>query len=127
MTFRRLKQRLRERSEYVLRLAAMEDVGGRHPGRISKSALPREGAFWRYVFVPLYRRVPWSFKRKAMRALKMTAQNWPEDARRFGQPWRPPVRADQAMSEAALERPLEISGQTQRRSERAQEIPSAEH
>jgi hypothetical protein len=85
------KQRLRERSENALRLAAMEDVGRRYPGRVSKSALPEEAAFLRYVFVPLYRRLPWSFKHKAMRALKMTAQNWPEDARRFREPWRPPV------------------------------------
>jgi hypothetical protein len=120
MTVGDLKQRLRERSEYVLRLAAMNDVGGRYPGRISKSALPQEGVFWRYVFVPLYRRVPWSFKRKAMRALKMTARNWPEGARRFGKPWRPPVGTEQAVSEGSLERPLENP-------RRPREAPSAEH
>ncbi len=90
------KRRVRERSEYALRLAAMEDLGRRYPGRVSKSALPQEGAFLRYVFVPLYRRIPWSFKHKAMRALKMTAQNWPEDARRFREPWCPPVTGQRA-------------------------------
>jgi hypothetical protein len=90
MTLMELKHRLRDRSEYGLRLAAMEDVGRRYPGRVSKSALPQVGIFWRYLFVPLFRRVPWSFKRKAMRRLKMTARNWPEDARHFGEPWRPP-------------------------------------
>jgi hypothetical protein len=94
VTLAERKQRLREHSESVLRVAAMEEVGRRYPDRVAKSALPPQGAFWRYVFVPLYRRVPWSLKRKAMRALKMTAQNWPEDARRFGEPWRPPVSAD---------------------------------
>ncbi len=84
------KRRLRERSEHVLRIAAMEDVARRYPGRVAKSALPAGGPFWRHVFVPLYRRVPWELKRKAMRALRMTAQGWPEDARRFGEPWRPP-------------------------------------
>ena len=84
------KRRLREHSEYALRLAAMDDVGRRYPGMVTKSALPRENAFWRLLFVPLYRRVSWSFKRDAMRKLKMTAQGWPEDARRFGDPWRPP-------------------------------------
>jgi hypothetical protein len=84
------KQLLRERSEYYLRLAAMEDVGRRYPGSTSESALPQRGLFWRHLFVPLYRRVPWEFKRKAMRALRMTATGWPEDARRFGEPWRPP-------------------------------------
>lgn len=74
----------------------MEDVGRRYPDRVSKSALPQEAAFLRYVFVPLYRRVPWTFKHKAMRALKMTAQSWPEDARRFREPWRPPVSAEPA-------------------------------
>jgi hypothetical protein len=90
------KQRLRERSEYALRLAAMEDVGRRYPGSVSKSALPRETAFVRHVFVPLYRRVPWSFKHRAMRVLKMTAQSWPEDARRFREPWCPPPGVEPA-------------------------------
>jgi hypothetical protein len=96
MTFGELKRRLRARSEYALRLAAMDDVARRYPGRTATSALPPVGLFWRYVFVPLFRRVPWSFRRKAMRALRMTAQNWREDARQFGEPWRPPpaLRAD---------------------------------
>jgi hypothetical protein len=85
------KQRLRERSEYVLRLAAMEDLRRRYPGRTTEPALPREGAFWRHVFVPLYRRVPWSVKQRAMRTLRMTATGWPENSRRFGEPWRPPA------------------------------------
>jgi hypothetical protein len=119
MTLTDRKRRLRERSEYVLRLAAMEDVGRRYPGRVSKSALPQEGAFWRFVFVPLYRRVPWSFKRKAMRALKMTAQNWPEDARRFRDPWRPPVTDEQVAASASFQR----SGGSP---EQPREAPSAE-
>jgi hypothetical protein len=86
-----LKQRLRQRSEYSLRLAAMQDVARRYPGRTSNPALPQVGLFWRYLFVPLFRRVPWRFKRQAMRALKMTAQGWPEGVRRFRQPWRPPA------------------------------------
>ncbi len=91
MNVREIQHRLRERSEYSLRLAAMNDVARRYPGRTSKSALPQVGAFWRYLFVPLFRRVPWSFKHRAMRTLKMTARNWPQDARRFGEPWRPPA------------------------------------
>jgi hypothetical protein len=69
----------------------MEDVARRSPARTVPSVLPNAGAFWRLVFVPLYRRVPWEFKRKAMRRLRMTAQGWPEHSRRFGEPWRPPV------------------------------------
>jgi hypothetical protein len=101
MTLTERKQRLREHSEYVLRLEAMKDVGRRYPGKVTTSALPQESIFWRYVFVPLYRRVPWSFKRDAMRKLKMTAQGWPEDARQFGEPWQPPVRDRTAGQESA--------------------------
>ena len=90
--FAERKRRLRARSEHVLRVAAMEDVARRYPRRTVPSALSGEGAFWRLVFVPLYRRVPWEFKRNAMRKLKMTAQGWPEESRQFGEPWRPPAR-----------------------------------
>jgi len=86
------KRRLRARSEHVLRMAAMDDVARRYPGRTVPSALSSESPFWRFVFVPLYRRVPWEFKRNAMRRLKMTAQGWPEQSRQFGEPWRPPAR-----------------------------------
>jgi len=96
MTIAELKHRLREQSEYSLRLAAMEDVGRRYPGLATRPALPRVGLFWRYLFAPLFRRVPWSFKQRAMRTLKMTSQNWAEDARRFGEPWRPPERVAKA-------------------------------
>jgi hypothetical protein len=90
MTLIERKRRLRKHSEHVLRLAAMDDIARRYPGMVTKSALPRENAFWRLLFVPLYRRVPWSFKRGAMRRLKMTAQGWPDQPRTFGAPWRPP-------------------------------------
>jgi hypothetical protein len=99
MTFAEMQRRLRLRSEYSLRLAAMKDVGRRYPNRVSKSALPPVGIFWRWLFVPLFRRVPWSFKAKAMRQLKMTARGWPEDARTFGEPWRPPAIESEAVRE----------------------------
>jgi hypothetical protein len=82
--------RLRERSEYFLRLAAMEDQRRRNPGATTEPALARGGLFWRFVFVPLYRRVPWHHKARAMRALRMTASGWPEGRKPFGEPWRPP-------------------------------------
>jgi hypothetical protein len=99
-----LKQRVREHSELALRIVAMEDVGRRYPGRVTTSALPRQNAFLRLVFVPLYRRVPWSYKHKAMHALKMTTQNWPEDARHFGEPWRPPAGTGAVPPEAPAAR-----------------------
>jgi hypothetical protein len=89
--FAEQKRRLRARSEHVLRMAAMEDVARRYPRRTVPSALANEGPFWRLVFVPLYRRVPWELKRDAMGKLKMTAQGWPEQPRQFGEPWRPPA------------------------------------
>jgi hypothetical protein len=84
------KQQLRERSEYFLRLAAMEDQRRRHPGATTPPAFPRGGLFWRWVFVPLYRRVPWHVKERAMRSLHMTAAGWSDGRRPFGEPWRPP-------------------------------------
>ena len=86
------KRRLRARSEHALRLVAMENIARRYPARTVRSVPSAEGLFWRFVFVPLYRRVPWEFKARAMRKLKMTAQGWPEQSRRFGEPWRPQAR-----------------------------------
>ena len=54
---------LRERSEYELRMAAMEDVGRRFPeATVRKPASPRGG---------------------------MTSQGWNAE-RRWQEPWRPP-------------------------------------
>lgn len=105
-----LKRRLRQRSEYALRLAALSDVGRRYPSRTVKSALPPVGAFWRYLFVPLFRRVPWPYKRRAMRTLNMTARGWQEDARTFGEPWRPPPRDKRGSPPEALARAGEAQG-----------------
>ena len=91
MSFAVRKQELRERSELYLRMAAMEDIRRRYPDAGTQPpAHPPLPAFWRHVFVPLYRRVPWEAKQRAMRALRMTSTGWPENARRFGEPWRPP-------------------------------------
>jgi hypothetical protein len=99
----RRKQQLRERSEYYLRLAAMEDQRRRHPGATTRPAFPRGGLFWRFVFVPLYRRVPWDVKARAMRTLRMTASDWPEGRRPFGEPWRPPRPAAREAPDPARE------------------------
>jgi hypothetical protein len=86
------KQALRERSELYLRLAAMEEIRRRYPqAGTQPAAFPPVPAFWRRVFVPLYRRVPWPLKQRAMRALRMTSTGWPESASRFSAPWRPPA------------------------------------
>jgi hypothetical protein len=84
-----LMSRLRERSEHYLLLDAAERLGKGVPGTVQPYRA-REGRFWRLVFVPLYRRVPWAYKRRAMEALRMTASGWTPPRREPGQPWRPP-------------------------------------
>jgi hypothetical protein len=89
----RAQQRLREQAELHLRLAAMDDLRRDHPGVTSAPHRPSGGAFWRYVFVPVYRRLPWETKERAMHALKMTAEDhgWTPPSRTPGEPWRPPA------------------------------------
>jgi hypothetical protein len=88
------QQRLREQAEHHLRVAAMDDLRRAHPEATTAPYRQPGGWFWRLVFVPLYRRVPWEAKQRAMRALRMTAEanGWTAPARRPGQPWRPPQR-----------------------------------
>jgi hypothetical protein len=88
----RARQRLREQAELHLRLAAMDDLRRRHPGATTAPHRSRGGAFWRFVFVPVYRRLPWEAKVRAMHAMRMTAEShgWTPPPRRAGEPWRPP-------------------------------------
>ena len=91
-----LKQRLRRRSEYFLRLAALRELGAGQPGTTAPAAA-RGGLLWRMLFVPIYRRVPWPVKHRAMHALGMTASGWQSPARRPAEPWRPPPGAADRM------------------------------
>ena len=84
------RARLREQAEHHLRIAAMEDLRRRHSQGTYAPYKPRGGWFWRLVFVPLYRRVPWPVKRRAMTALRMTSRGWPAPPREPGEPWKPP-------------------------------------
>jgi len=85
----RSKRRLRDRSEHYLMLDAMRRIGSRTPGA-GKAYSERGGMLWRRLFVPLYRRLPWGLKRRAMEALRMTATGWDPPERRPREPWRPP-------------------------------------
>jgi hypothetical protein len=85
----RIKLRLRERSEHYLLQAAMRDVGSGAPGTVT-AFRTRDGLLWRRLFVPLYRRLPWELKRRAMETLRMTATGWTPPERRPREPWRPP-------------------------------------
>jgi len=86
-----LKRRLRERSEHYLMQAAIRDVGSGAPSTV-KPYKGRGGLAWRLVFVPLYRRVPWEVKRRAMGALRMTSSGFTPPPREPRSPWRPPGR-----------------------------------
>lgn len=85
-----LQRRLRERSEHYLRLDAMRRLGRGVPSTVVPAG-DRSGLFWRYVFVPLYRRVPWERKQQAMRAARMTATGWTAPRREPSTPWQPPA------------------------------------
>jgi len=87
-----LKQRLRDRAEHHLRVAAMEEMRRRHPGGTTAPYRETDGLLWRRVFVPLYLRVPWELKERAMHTLRMTAERsgWTAPQRRADEPWQPP-------------------------------------
>ncbi len=85
----RMKRQLRDRSEHYLLQAAARDLGAGVPGTVAPFA-GREGLLWRKLFVPLYRRLPWDVKRRAMDTLRMTASGWSPPERRPRDPWRPP-------------------------------------
>jgi hypothetical protein len=84
-----MRRRLRERSEHFLMQAAIRRHGTGVPGTV-KPYRERGGLLWRWLFVPVYRRLPWGMKTRAMRALRMTASGFTPPSRRPGQPWRPP-------------------------------------
>jgi hypothetical protein len=83
------KRRLRDRSEHHLLQAAIRDLGAGEAGTVEPYR-DRSGLLWRVLFVPLYRRLPWEVKRRAMEALRMTAAGWTPPERRPREPWRPP-------------------------------------
>jgi hypothetical protein len=91
-----VKQRLRRRSEYFLRLAALRELGAGQPATTAPHP-PRGGLLWRMLFVPVYRRIPWTVKYRAMRALGMTASGWKPPPRHGGEPWRPPREAGERL------------------------------
>jgi hypothetical protein len=86
-----MRQRLRERSEHFLMQAAIRQHGTGVAGTVEPYR-ERGGLLWRFLFVPIYRRVPWAVKERAMRTLRMTASGFTPPARKPGEPWRPPRR-----------------------------------
>jgi hypothetical protein len=90
------RRHLRERAEHVLLQAAMEQLRREHPASTVAPPHDRRDVVWRALFVPLYRRIPWETKVRAMRALGMTGERsgWSAPERRPGEPWRPPAVTD---------------------------------
>ena len=82
------KRRLRERPSTTCCRPRCATSARACPARSSRTGARR--ALWRWLFVPLYRRLPWAVKRRAMDALRMTASGWTPPERRPGEPWRPP-------------------------------------
>ena len=83
------KRNLRERAEGALRRAVLSELGRGQPGTVEPYR-PKGDVFWRILFVPVYRRIPWAAKERAMNALGMTAKGWKAPERKPGEPWRPP-------------------------------------
>ena len=103
-----MKRNLRERSEHHLRLAVLSELREGQPSTVEPYKL-KGGLFWRMVFVPVYRRIPWSAKEKAMDALGMTAKGWKAPERKPADPWRPPPGAFEAAAQAPPPQPKEKS------------------
>ena len=83
------KRNLRERSEAALRRAVLSELGRGQPSTVEPHR-PKGDLFWRVFFVPVYRRIPWAAKDRAMSVLGMTAKGWKPPERKPGEPWRPP-------------------------------------
>jgi hypothetical protein len=80
---------LRAHSERYLREAAMEDLRRRYPDATVAPYRARGGWFWRTVFVPLYRRTPWAWRRRLIGAL-MSPKGWGPGRGWAGPPRLPP-------------------------------------
>lgn len=76
---------LRQHSEHYLVEAAQGDLARRYLGRAGPLQTERGPGpfFWRHVFVPVYRWLPWGLRRRI-------TQGMPGSHRR---PWRQPPRA----------------------------------
>lgn len=76
---------LRQNSEHYLVEAAQRDLSRRHLGRAGPLETDRgpRAFFWRHVFVPVYRRLPWQLRHRVTQAMPGSHR----------QRWRQPPRA----------------------------------
>jgi hypothetical protein len=70
---------LRHNSEHYLMEAAQHDVAERHLRRpVSRPQAGVTAVFWRHVFVPIYRRLPWQLRSRVIAQLPGShRQQWP--------------------------------------------------
>lgn len=78
-----LSQWVRRNSQKYLLEAAQTELASRYlgqPGPVSNPGL--QVFFWKRIFVPLYRRLPWSIRHAIILAMPGSQrQGWPRDAR----------------------------------------------
>ena len=79
----RVFQWVRLNSQKYLLEAAQTDLARRYLGRPAPVSDPGlEVFFWKRIFVPLYRRLPWSIRRAVILAMPGShRQGWPQDPR----------------------------------------------
>ena len=88
------RRRLREVTERHLMIDAMRRVGKRYPGITMTRPAFRSNWFWSWVFVPVYRRVPWAMRERTIKMTGMGVSGWTPPSRRPREPWQPPIAPD---------------------------------
>ena len=82
-------QWLRSNSEHYLAIDAQQRVGARYGARMPEKARGPREIFWRHVFTPAYRLLPWGLRRRVIGALPGShRKEWPV---RSGRPQGPAV------------------------------------
>jgi hypothetical protein len=74
---------LRTHSEHYLLIGAQERVGRRYGARVPRRPRGPEELFWRRVFAPIYRVLPWKLRHRIMLTM-------PGSHRQL---WAPPPRS----------------------------------
>jgi hypothetical protein len=84
-----IKKGFRQQTENALRVDTLERLRKAYPDSTKPSNYD-VSAFWSKVFVPVYRRMPWTVKTTMMKRMGMTAKGWTPPPRTPGTPWQPP-------------------------------------
>jgi hypothetical protein len=74
---------LRTHSEHYLLIGAQERVARRYGARAPRRPRGPEELFWRHVFAPIYRLLPWKLRHRIMLTMPGSHR----------QPWAPPPRS----------------------------------